>query len=218
MRCFTLSESNDVARGLRVTQEPELGFGVVMGDALLPLEQKISWHLSSCENALYARAGGEFHPCELLGEKDRAELTPDDAKDILEEAIEGWYVDYLSVDPETLCLHNSPHDARETRCLLLIMPIMDKGATITYMSNVHEERLVYGRVVRDYAPIEEAVGIEVVFCDGSWSLLKLERGAGFRVRRSNCQTGWRECVAHWNGYALRHKAYGLRPARAQRAA
>ena len=222
MRCYTITEAPTASCGLRVQDARELGidpecqedleFGVQMGSALLPVEKKICDHLSECQTALYKRISGDTTPDKLLGElRGKLIVTPDSAKDVAEEVIEGWYVDNLSVDPETLYLYHIPYDWRENRCLVLVAPVIDKGGSIAYLSNVYSEQLIGQRVKRSYEPVERAIGVEAVHWeeedDNGWVLFRLNNGAGFRILRLNCSSGWRECAVHWNGRDLKQRVY-----------
>ena len=222
MRCYTLTERDELVRGIRITREHEVtattndagNFGVRIGPLFGPVERKVNDHLRACEGALYKRAEGEATPSPLLGESDRAVLSDDDAMDVLEEVTEGWFVDHLTVDPETGILMHIPYDARDTRCMLLVAPSIDQGGSISYQSNLPaNEGLIRGRVIRTFAPIDKAAGIEQVYGDGSWSLLKLDMGASFRIYRKRCQQGWKECLVRWNGRVLRKRAFGGVPLR-----
>lgn len=200
MRCYTLTERDELIRGICITRNDAGDFGVVIGSTLIPLEPRINAHLKACEDALYARAFGNNTPAAILGETTEAVLSEDDAKDVLEEVIEGWFVDHLELSDEGE-LVNTQYDPQETRCLLLVAPSIDAGGFVTYQSNISAGSL------KAFAPISMAVGLTKLAGNGDKNLLKLDENASFRVHRQGCRTGWDVCTVKWNGRVLRKRAF-----------
>ena len=216
MRCYTITESQEYRRGLQVEATSHGPFGVRLGSLTLPLEPRVDGHLRACSMCLRERADGEDHPSSILPPN----VSAQDAQDALKE---GWFVDHLTIDPETGVLHHVNDSPLESRCMVFVAPAMEERATVAYLSNLSDrERTItvrgkYGphqRVIRDYAPIERAAGVEILYGDGAWALLRLTPGASFRIHRNRSRAGWRECVVHWTGTVLKKRILGYRARRA----
>lgn len=211
MRAFTLTEANEMARGLPLCPSTE-GFGLLFQDTVLRAEKKVNNHLEECTAALLRRSEGDFTPSPLLGEQGRARVDPDTANDALLEVADGWPVDHLTVDREggNVLMH-IPDYPGEKRCLVLIAPSIDQGGELQFSSNLPMEEIVMPHgIERVYHPIDKAAGVERVYSDGRKTLLVLQRNASFRVRRVGCSEGWREVLVSWNGRVLRKKPVGPR--------
>lgn len=211
MRCFTLTEANELVHGLLIAPS-EAGHGVLFDGTVVRVERKIDDHLTEATAALVRRQEGDFNPSRLLGEDRRALIDSDTANDALLEVMDGWHVDHLTVDPETHQLMHIPYSQRERRCLLLVAPSVSTGGVVSYSSNMpmDEQAGPNGVYRTGYKPLESAAGVEQIFSDGRRTLLRLQKNASFRVYRQNCADGWREVVVSWNGRVLRKKPVGPR--------
>lgn len=193
MRAFTITAKQKPFRGLMVRM---FGghFGCPVGNEVVPLEERIDAHLRMAQDALEQRGlADDYHVQEILGERARADITADDARDVLAEIEDvGWYVDHLVLGSEDGVLHHR-RDPETKTLLVLVAPAIPKGGELSYTTEEGKHLHVLKRASNGHM------------------LCMLGPGASFVVLRKKCRSGWREMHVSWDGQSLRAEPVGADP-------
>jgi hypothetical protein len=154
-----------------------------VGDELIPLGEKETSHILAVQSALEQRGLADYNVQPLLGERGRADIDAQSARDVLQEVENtGWFINHYVLGQEDLTLYYRGPDKAGTRMMLLVAPHLPKNGELSYRVEKAEK------------------GVHtLVTGSNNHRLLLLSPGAELIINRHRCRSGWSEMSVRWNG-------------------